>query len=1289
MMSLLHWQCRLFVSALILMASVSARADELPGFPVLLGRGNAVKGFTVADLDGDGKPALVVVAGETVQILGVDGKPRPGYPLSLRDAGSTVPAVFPAAPAICDLNGDGKGEVVLAGSTAKLYALTGAGAFVSGFPVPLESPVRAAVSCAPVKGSKREDVVFTTDAGALVVVAGTGGAPRMVAKVGRGAEGGVAVADLNGDGAVEYVAGGGDSRLYAFTQAGEPLKGFPYKMSFRTNGTPAIGDVDDDGRPDIIFGSQDFKIHALGNDGKPLAGFPVDTSYRIYAGVALSDLNGDGVLDLVVGSGDKSLYALDGHGQKLKGFPLATVGRLDFDAAIADLDRDANPEILVVADEGTLYQITATGKKSSLEVGDRAVGAPAAVDLDQDGIPEIIVATAKPALHVLKGEANGKAEVALADWPMAGHDAKHSGRHAPNPGRFKELGFAKLEPLTTDSLVAAYRFFDLDGEPEQQSQIRWYRNNAHEPRFDNKAEIPPSETTKHERWHYTLQEGANFKAYGDKGVLSRVYRSVDVEVQNTAPESPVISLTPATPTTTASLEIAITTPSKDADNDPLTYRYIWLKDDRPQKLDVTTTRIAPELTQKRETWQVIVVPFDGEVEGATATALVTIINTPPRAFVAALNPAQARIDDVLKVEITSPAPDDDHDVVGYRQRYWVDGVPLDLPATEARVPARTLYKHQTLKVEVTAHDDQEAGAKTTLELRVQNTPPPAPVVAIWPATPKTHDDLQLGVLTQPFDADHDLVTLRHAWFVDGVPANFPTTVPKEQTKKGQVWKLVVTPFDGEIEGVPATVETRIVNTPPTLPEVVLPRYSFATDEEVVPRISTASKDDDGDVVRLRYLWKKQDKPAVFLDSKSSLAPADTTKGDKWEVQIFGNDGEADGPAATLRFVIVNSPPTAPAVAVSMPNPTVRDRVDVRIVTPATDKDVDVLSYRYRFFRDDVWVSTWPLTKNVLEPGEAKKGQHWRIEVRAFDGEIEGEPGMAELWVRNHVPAPPAIAMTPATPRTTDELTCQISLPGSDPDQDALSYRTRFFVDGQPLPMAQDVAKVPASLTKKGQRWECEMTAFDGDLVSAVARSTSVTIANTPPTSPQVSVTPAAPVTTDELVCEVARPSSDADLDLLSYRFAWRVDGKPYTAPSGGTVLPSNRVHADATRRGQIWECEVVASDGIAQAAAVTARVTVQNSPPTAPRVRIKPERPASGQELSCEIVSLARDLDDDSVQYRYAWLKDGVPQSFSPSSTNVPGRLVKARDIWACQVTPADSTVAGSLGQSLDVMVRK
>ena len=88
-------------------------------------------------------------------------------------------------------------------------------------------------------------------------------------------------------------------------------------------------------------------------------------------------------------------------------------------------------------------------------------------------------------------------------------------------------------------------------------------------------------------------------------------------------------------------------------------------------------------------------------------------------------------------------------------------------------------------------------------------------------------------------------------------------------------------------------------------------------------------------------------------------------------------------------------------------------------------------------------------------------------------------------------------------------------------------------------------------------------------------STEAAAVNSPPTAPELALTPDEPVAGDTLQCSILTPSSDADGDALVYHFAWTVEGEEVES-AGEAALESwvEDVEADQT-----WSCTVVADDG--------------------------------------------------------------------------------------------------------------
>jgi hypothetical protein len=93
------------------------------------------------------------------------------------------------------------------------------------------------------------------------------------------------------------------------------------------------------------------------------------------------------------------------------------------------------------------------------------------------------------------------------------------------------------------------------------------------------------------------------------------------------------------------------------------------------------------------------------------------------------------------------------------------------------------------------------------------------------------------------------------------------------------------------------------------------------------------------------------------------------------------------------------------------------------------------------------------------------------------------------------------------------------------------------------------------------------------------------VQNTAPTAPVIRITPEAPVEGDALTCEIVTPSFDADGDVLTYTYAWEVDG-------AATAFDTEEVPAGETVGGETWRCAVEAADDSAASAVGAGEVSV-------------------------------------------------------------------------------------------------
>jgi hypothetical protein len=89
------------------------------------------------------------------------------------------------------------------------------------------------------------------------------------------------------------------------------------------------------------------------------------------------------------------------------------------------------------------------------------------------------------------------------------------------------------------------------------------------------------------------------------------------------------------------------------------------------------------------------------------------------------------------------------------------------------------------------------------------------------------------------------------------------------------------------------------------------------------------------------------------------------------------------------------------------------------------------------------------------------------------------------------------------------------------------------------------------------------------------------ITNEPPTAPSVSLTPAEPMPSDDLVCRIDSPSTDPDRDSFAYDITWYKDGVLQSDLSLLRASSSRRTHTisyEHTSPLETWQCRVLARD---------------------------------------------------------------------------------------------------------------
>jgi hypothetical protein len=359
-------------------------ADALPpaGWPIRLGVG-CQAAPALADVDGDGLPEIVVgdLLGR-VHVLRRDGTYVRGWPVRIPGR-ADMPAIYGGVTA-ADLDRDGSPEVIVTQASGRVCVFDSDGSVAPGWPVAttpaVDPPNVGAIFGRPavgdVDGDGRLEIVATANDYRVYMWTANGriarGWPRALDNRGRAGYGDPVLADLDGDGRTEIIVTtdqgfSGPPRVYAFDAIGRPLKGWPAILPQRCNAGVAIGDLDADGKLEVVAATvgTDAWICAWNSQGRSLRGFPVGLAgMSANAAPILTDVDGDGKPDIVVAATRAhfdpaaALIAFDRKGNLIEPYPIRIEGAEIVCGGPCAADVDGNGRIdLILGTEvqGKLY----------------------------------------------------------------------------------------------------------------------------------------------------------------------------------------------------------------------------------------------------------------------------------------------------------------------------------------------------------------------------------------------------------------------------------------------------------------------------------------------------------------------------------------------------------------------------------------------------------------------------------------------------------------------------------------------------------------------------------------------------------------------------------------------------------------------------------------------------------------------------------------------------------------------------------------------------------------------
>ncbi|MFH1463842.1 MAG: right-handed parallel beta-helix repeat-containing protein [Pseudomonadota bacterium] len=555
---------------------------------------------------------------------------------------------------------------------------------------------------------------------------------------------------------------------------------------------------------------------------------------------------------------------------------------------------------------------------------------------------------------------------------------------------------------------------------------------------------------------------------------------------------------------------------------------------------------------------------------------------------------------------------------------------------------------------------------------VVNGRPSAPVVSLGPTAPDTADALTVRIDAASVDPEGGAVTYSYAWLLDGVSsaASTSATLPASATTRGDVWTARVTPSDGRVSGAYGEASLSIGNAAPSVSGVVISPASPGADDTL--SCAYTFSDPDGDTDRSSIAWTVD---GVAAGTGGSLAGAFST-GDVVACIVTPSDGTDTGTAASASATIGNTAPSVSGVQISP--------------DPASTLSTLTCSYTFSDADGDTDHSTiaWAVggvsagSGTTLAAGSASKGQVVACTVTPNDGASSGTPVADTLTIGNAGPTLSAVSLTPSSATTDTLLTASVS--ASDPDGDTLTPSYTWYVDGVAV-AATGSTLSGATWFDKGQRVHVAATVSDGSASSSSLSSSAITILNTAPGAPTVSIAPSGATAGQALTCVVGSAATDADGDAVTYRMTWTRGGVAYAGPST-TTWSGDTVPASVTTAAEVWACTATPNDGTVDGSTAGASVTIgiSNTPPVVDSLSLTPTTVRTDTTLNTHVST--SDADGDTVTVSYAWYVDGSLISATGSTLSGATWFDKDQQVYVV-ATPNDGHVDGSPVTSSTVTV--
>ena len=539
--------------------------------------------------------------------------------------------------------------------------------------------------------------------------------------------------------------------------------------------------------------------------------------------------------------------------------------------------------------------------------------------------------TAVFTLAVLYGNGNG--QNSGDSWDTGSWNLPESTASTNNPPNATNVRYVPSTPTKETGLGVEYDYNDDDGDSEQGTTIRWFRDGLQIAQIDDMKTVPDIWISKSQEWRVEVTPSDN-EDQGETVLLSPII------IENTVPIARNLEINPESPTDIDDINLNYDYFDLDGDNEQDSQVRWYLDGVRISDLDDTLT-VTSLMIRSGDEWEARVTPFDGTSYGLTkSTGLIVIgsSNTPPTANAYISQGSNAYTDDALQV-IVGWFDSDGDNLAGTEIRWFRDGYQVSAFNDLNWVTSDATAKNQVWYASVRVSDSLVWSEWVDADsITILNSPPEVTSITMLPEGNLTANQ-DLTVIWEQSDLDGDSESGSEIyWMINGErEPEFDglLTIPSESVYRDQHWSVQVIPRDGEDLGSSMTTPSRVImNGAPEIPIINLgsgttgylgepdsfPELGIANSlEDLV--VLASSIDPDEEPLFFDVIWYRNGYQVPELDGESLVPSERLEPGQIWEVKITARDPWGLSSQSSAIIEVSNLPPipswsTIPEISIS-------------------------------------------------------------------------------------------------------------------------------------------------------------------------------------------------------------------------------------------------------------------------------------------------------------------------------------------------------------------------------------